>query len=146
MNKYIIIILALCFQNCSKSELGDPCPDLPLPSEGSGPDPTNPEALTSNGLQVVGYDVNYPCDSTICVRTLGLDPMCSKECNSDDECDLGFVCDNVVSLGQFANRKFCVTQQCEQDSDCGDPWEFRCNPVSQVDEEGNLVKYCQKVP
>ena len=122
---------------CVKHDIGDACPDLL-----DGIDPVDKVGTRTITQEVVGQNIEYPCEEMICVASEGRDGYCSRKCLSDAGCPAGFTCRTVQETGFFADEKFCVWKHCETPSDCGNEKKFCCSIVPGAEPVGEL-KLCE---
>lgn len=135
----LLATTGLVLAACDSGDIGDVCDGMVVPdSQAPGGDPTRTE-----GAELVEYNVLFPCDEPVCVATLGRGAYCSKECDRNGQCPTGFECREVMQLGPFAGRNFCVWSVCAVDSDCGNPWVAGCERVAELSLNGD-VKLCKR--
>jgi hypothetical protein len=125
--------LAVCAQlfavGCDSTDVGKPCPGMDVPNTGTST--TQGDVVIAQGAQIVEYSAAFPCDSGICVATIGANPpgYCSALCTSDKDFPRAMGCAPVMTQGPFANNTYCVWRRCQTDADCGDPWTIDCKPI-----------------
>ena len=132
----IFVSSASGLAGCAKSDVGQACPEL------LG---TTDPATVTDGLseteEVVAYDPLFPCDSLICVASVGRTGYCSRACNDNSSCPSGFECRVIQPVGTFANQMFCAWKPCDKTADCGSKKDFCCRPVIGSDPV-QPKKYC----
>lgn len=143
MSRGIIVGLAaaLAAGGCTESDVGQACPELEVPHQGEAS--TEGDVKRTEGSEVVEYNTAFPCEDIVCVATLGRGAYCTRECSTDANCPTAFTCRELINTGDFAGRKFCAWKECEQDDECGDPWEMACTEVPELGLTEH-VKLCQR--
>ncbi|MEL6340519.1 MAG: hypothetical protein AAFP04_14430 [Myxococcota bacterium] len=121
--------LMLAAAACSDTDVGTECPIDDLNAATEDTPGSNPEVVEVNTL--------FPCESLTCVSTDGRSGYCSRECRSDANCPSAFTCAQVVSIGPFSDREYCVWRRCQVDFECGDVETYACR-----DEPGSTLGRC----
>lgn len=134
-----VVVGALLVTACSESDIGSDCPSVAVPTPNGAS--TEGDVVRTQGSEIVEYDAQFPCESTVCIATLGKTPYCSKECSTDAQCPDAFECRQVMELGPFAERKYCAWRECVSDSSCGDRDDTVCEPYAEL-SIGNPVSFC----
>jgi hypothetical protein len=139
MRVLAILVALLAAAACDDSDIGQECTgmDIPVPSGASA----EGDVLRAQGSEIVEYNAEFPCQTTVCVATLGRGGYCSQECTKDTHCPKAFECRTVMDMGPFAEQHFCVWKQCSRDEDCGDPYEYICAKVAEL-SLGEVVRVC----
>lgn len=140
MKPYVLFFNAMLLTACETNDIGQPCPNMEVPNPGSAT--TDGNVARTEGSEIVEYNVKFPCESIVCVASVGKGAYCSKECTSSGECPGGFECRAVMDYGPFTNETFCVWRECTKDTDCGDPWVMGCKKVKETNV-GVPLSFCE---
>lgn len=123
LNRYIAIAaiaVAVFSGACSDDDdVGNDCPMQAPPSTGGN-------ETGSAYPRDVEINTVFPCDSLTCVNTDGRPSYCSRECQTDTGCPAAFQCEEVISIGPLAGRKYCVWRGCRAQLECGDVKKYDC--------------------
>lgn len=133
-----ILFLSL-FAGCRNDDIGNSCPEMKVPDKGGATE--EGDVLRAQGSEIVEYNAIFPCESAICVATLGRGAYCSSECSRDSQCPEAFGCRAVMDVGPFAGKTYCTWKECKTDDDCGDRDRFMCTRVPEQ-SLGNVVNLC----
>lgn len=119
-----LVVTGLFVAGCESDDIGDACPQMvvPIPSGAT----EEGDVLRAQASEIVEYSVEFPCEHSVCIATLGKTPYCSKECSKDTHCPTAFECRSVMDMGPFSNREYCAWRQCVDAEDCGNPFEYSC--------------------
>jgi len=119
--------VAVAGSGCETTDVGKACTGMKVPYPGGAT--SSGDVINAFGSQIVEYNASLPCESGICVATIGNGGYCSRMCSHDSDCPQAMQCAEVMTQGPFANNTYCIWRQCQTDADCGDPWTIGCKPI-----------------
>jgi hypothetical protein len=139
----LTLTLAAALIACEDNDIGRECTGMvvPVPSGGS----SEGDVMRAQGSEIIEYNAQFPCSTTVCVATLGRGAYCSQECTRDEDCPSAFECREIMSLGPFAGQQLCAWKRCTSSGSCGDPDEFICSRVEEL-SLGEIVRLCDFRP
>ena len=142
--------LALGAAACDDSDVGDDCSLMDVPIESGAT--SEGDVQRAQGSEIVEYNAEFPCSSTVCVASLGRGAFCSAECKTDDHCPQAFECRNILTeldleslpddVAAMLEQKYCIWRRCNADKDCGDEFEYVCAKVEELSLGGEIVRMC----
>ncbi len=135
---------------CDNSDVGDECSDMVVPVESGAT--SEGDVQRSQGSEIVEYNAEFPCTSTVCVASLGRGAFCSAECKTDANCPEAFECRTILTeldpatlpeeVAALLEQRFCIWRECNVDEDCGDEFEYVCAKVEELSLGGTIVRKC----
>lgn len=135
----VSIALAAMLVACVADDVGTVCDGMEVPFESGAT--FEGDVTRAQGVEIIEFNVEFPCEDPVCVATLARGAYCSRECSNDSHCPDGFSCVAVMNIGPFEGRTFCVWKECNAPSDCGDPWVMGCEVVPQLSLQ-NETRLC----
>ncbi len=124
---------------CTETDIGKECTGMVVPDPGGAS--AEGDVMRAQGSEIVEYNAQFPCATTVCIATLGRGAYCTQECTRDEHCPPAFECRTVMELGPFAEQTFCAWKQCRASGDCGDPDTYACTRVEAL-SLGEIVRLC----
>ena len=124
---------------CDTDDIGTQCDGMIIADTGHAT--TAGDVMTSRGSEIVEYNTEFPCETTVCIATLGRGGYCTRECSTDSNCPAAFKCREVMSMGPFAGETFCAWKECKFSEDCGDVDKYACTEVEEL-SLGQIVRLC----
>ena len=119
-----LLLLLAVLAGCDDTDIGETCTGMVIPTEGSAT--SEGDVMRAQGSEIVEYNTEFPCESTVCVATLGRGGYCSEECRADANCPSAFTCRVIMEMGPFAEERYCAWRECEFSEDCGDVDKYSC--------------------
>ncbi|OGR12744.1 MAG: hypothetical protein A2341_18375 [Deltaproteobacteria bacterium RIFOXYB12_FULL_58_9] len=135
----LAFVMLVFLAGCQDDDIGVDCKGMDIPVESGAT--SEGDVMRAQGSEIVEYNAEFPCQTTVCIATLGRGGYCTQECTRDEQCPQAFSCRQVMDIGPFADSKYCSWKECENDDECGDPYEYACAKVEEL-SLGEVVKLC----
>lgn len=147
--RWLLAAWAMTIASCQVDDTGKAC--TPTEVTEIGDEPVGGETPL---VEVVRVQRDGACESFKCLRHMGLDPYCTRECtfietpetppcNNDADCDEpakcaqdgvcradncadGFACRTIQQTGPEAGRFYCTRRTCDENIDCGNLGVINC--------------------
>lgn len=122
------LVGATFMAGCENHDLGKPCGTDPLPIPEEAIDSETPV------IEVVRMQRDGACETFQCLAHRGLSPYCTKACEANSDCPVGFICEEVQETGPLVGKRYCVFERgCSRNIDCGSLGEIRCAKMGCLD-------------
>jgi hypothetical protein len=150
MSRLTAVLLLIAPAACESSDVGSECTGMVVPVKSGAT--SEGDVQRSEGSEIVEYNAEFPCSSTVCVASLGRGAFCSAECATDDHCPQAFTCRTILTevepatlpteAAALLEQRFCIWRECRTDKDCGDEFEYICAKVKELSLGGEVVRMC----
>ena len=135
----MLLLVALAAGACEDNDIGEVCKGMVIPNDGGAS--SEGDVMRAEGSEIVEYNTEFPCESTVCVATLARGGYCSRECRKDANCPSAFTCRVIMDMGPFAEETFCAWRECEFSEDCGDIDKYACTEAPEL-SLGEVIRLC----